>query len=151
MGGSCNRGRLRVQELDLRGNMLCDNGAMIIGRSMRQMQNASLAQLDLGYNEIEDDGAFTIANVRLPPPCVDARMMVRGELCGRLGASAVGVCAPFGVGCLRGCNPFTNARPWRECGLCAGAEMPGCCVGLGHQDPAWVTQAVPWRTGAGCG
>lgn len=53
-----------MQELDLRGNMLCDNGAMIIGRSLRQMQNTGLARLDLGYNEIEDDGAFTIANVR---------------------------------------------------------------------------------------
>lgn len=56
-----------LQELDLRGNMLCDNGAMIIGRSMRQMQNAGLARLDLGYNEVEDDGAFTIANVRPRP------------------------------------------------------------------------------------
>lgn len=55
--------RLYVQELDVRGNNLSDNGAMIVGRSMRQMQTTALTRLDLGYNEIEDDGAFTIANV----------------------------------------------------------------------------------------
>lgn len=56
-----------VQELDVRGNNLSDNGAMIVGRSMRQMQTTTLSRLDLGYNEIEDDGAFTIANVRFFP------------------------------------------------------------------------------------
>lgn len=54
-----------AQEVDFRGNHLGDNGAMIIGRSMRQMQSSQLAKIDLGYNEIMDDGAFTIANVRL--------------------------------------------------------------------------------------
>lgn len=53
-----------LQEVDVRGNNLSDNGAMIVGRSMRQMQTTVLTRLDLGYNEIEDDGAFTIANVR---------------------------------------------------------------------------------------
>jgi hypothetical protein len=50
----------------VRGNNLSDNGAMILGRSMRQMQTTALSRLDLGYNEIEDDGAYTIANVRFP-------------------------------------------------------------------------------------
>lgn len=54
-----------LQELDVRGNNLSDNGAMIVGRSMRQMQTTALSRLDLGYNEIEDDGAYTIANVRV--------------------------------------------------------------------------------------
>jgi len=50
--------------VDLRGNNLGDNGAMIVGRCMRQMQSSALRKIDLGYNEIADDGAFTIANVR---------------------------------------------------------------------------------------
>jgi Leucine Rich repeat len=53
-----------AQEIDLRGNALGDNGAMIIGRAMRVMQNTRLRRLDLSYNEIADDGAFTLANVR---------------------------------------------------------------------------------------
>jgi Ran GTPase-activating protein (RanGAP) involved in mRNA processing and transport len=53
-----------VQEVDLRGNNFKDNGSMIIARSLKQMQNSNLKRLDLGYNEIEDDGGFTLANVR---------------------------------------------------------------------------------------
>lgn len=55
---------MHVQEVDLRGNGIADNGAMILARAMRAMQNNGLRRLDLSYNEIGDDGAFTLANVR---------------------------------------------------------------------------------------
>lgn len=57
-----------LQDVDFRGNNFGDNGAMILARSMRQMQNSSISKIDLGYNEIMDDGAFTLANVRCSRP-----------------------------------------------------------------------------------
>lgn len=61
--GVASKPPVAVQEVDLRGNNLKDNGAMVIGRALRQMQNSCIKKIDLGYNEIQEDGAFTIANV----------------------------------------------------------------------------------------
>jgi hypothetical protein len=49
----------------VQGNGFKDNGAMAIARAMREMVSNNLVKLDMGFNEIEDDGAFTISNVRL--------------------------------------------------------------------------------------
>jgi hypothetical protein len=67
-----------VQEVDLRGNNLKDNGAMVIGRALRQMQNSCIKKIDLGYNEIQEDGAFTIANVS---PLTSSLRFVICDLC----------------------------------------------------------------------
>jgi Leucine Rich repeat len=58
------QGAAILQDVDFSGNQLRDNGAMIIGRALRQMENTQLKSLNLGMNGIEEDGAFTIANVR---------------------------------------------------------------------------------------
>jgi len=51
-------------QLDLRGNGLGNDGAIIIGRGLRTAETKVLAELDLGYNEIKDDGACALAQVR---------------------------------------------------------------------------------------
>ena len=67
--------------MDLKGNNLKDNGGMVIGRALRQMTNSKMSKLDLGFNEIEADGAFTLANVRFLA-CVlqQARKCALGQL-----------------------------------------------------------------------
>lgn len=50
-------------QLDLRGNGLGNDGAIIIGRGLRAAETKVLAELDLGYNEIKDDGACALAQV----------------------------------------------------------------------------------------
>jgi hypothetical protein len=51
-------------QLDLRGNGLGNDGAIIIGRGLRTAESKVLGELDLGYNEIKDDGACALAQVR---------------------------------------------------------------------------------------
>ena len=53
-----------VQHLDVRGNNFGQNGATIIARALRKMQSSKLGKLELGYNGIDDDGAFAIGGVR---------------------------------------------------------------------------------------
>lgn len=53
-----------VLQLDLRGNGLGNDGAIIIGRGLRTAESKVLAELDLGYNEIKDDGACALAQVQ---------------------------------------------------------------------------------------
>ena len=53
-----------VQEVSFAGNAFRDNGGMIIARALRQATNRNLKKLDLAHNEIQDDGAFVLANVR---------------------------------------------------------------------------------------
>lgn len=50
-------------QLDLRGNGLGNDGAIIIGRGLRTAETKVLGELDLGYNEIKDDGACALAQV----------------------------------------------------------------------------------------
>lgn len=52
-------------QLDLRGNGLGNDGAIIIGRGLRTAESKVLGELDLGYNEIKDDGACALAQVRV--------------------------------------------------------------------------------------
>jgi hypothetical protein len=54
-----------VLQLDLRGNGLTNDGAIIISRGLRSAESKKLAELDMGYNEIKDDGACALAQVRL--------------------------------------------------------------------------------------
>lgn len=53
-----------LQLLDLRGNGLGNDGAIFVSRALREHTNEQLRELDLGYNEIKDDGACAIAQVR---------------------------------------------------------------------------------------
>lgn len=53
-----------LSQLDLRGNGLGNDGAIIIGRGLRTAESKVLGELDLGYNEIKDDGACALAQVR---------------------------------------------------------------------------------------
>jgi hypothetical protein len=50
-------------QLDLRGNGLTNDGAIIISRGLRSAESKKLAELDMGYNEIKDDGACALAQV----------------------------------------------------------------------------------------
>ena len=46
----------------------CSNvlaGAVTLSHALRQWDNDKLRELDLGYNEVGDDGACQIARVRL--------------------------------------------------------------------------------------
>ena len=54
---------LLLLQLDLRGNGLGNDGAIRISRGLRSHQNKNLAELDLGYNEVKDDGACALAQV----------------------------------------------------------------------------------------
>lgn len=49
--------------IDLRGNNFGNDGAIVLGRGLRNMDDKKLAELDLGYNEIKDDGACSLAQV----------------------------------------------------------------------------------------
>lgn len=57
-------------QVDLRGNGLGNDGAIRISRGLRSHQNPKLAELDLGYNEIKDDGACALAQVGRRRLCV---------------------------------------------------------------------------------
>ncbi|PNH05886.1 Amidase 1 [Tetrabaena socialis] len=50
-----------LSALDLRGNSLGNDGAILLSRGLKAAANAKLAELDLGYNEIKDDGACALA------------------------------------------------------------------------------------------
>lgn len=65
--------------VDLRGNGFGDSGAIHIARALRELTTEKLAELDLGYNEIKDDGACQLALVR----CRLARLCMRRLRCMR--------------------------------------------------------------------
>jgi hypothetical protein len=54
-----------LTSLDLRGNAFGNDGAILISRGLRAAENKKLGDIDLGYNEIKDDGACSLAQVRL--------------------------------------------------------------------------------------
>jgi Ran GTPase-activating protein (RanGAP) involved in mRNA processing and transport len=56
--------------LDLRGNGLGNAGAAELARALKAHTNDKLVELDLGYNEIKDEGACTLAQVGGLLPCV---------------------------------------------------------------------------------
>ncbi len=56
----------RLVSLDLRGNGLGNDGVIFLSRGIRGHENVHLAELDLGYNEIKDDGACALAQVCRP-------------------------------------------------------------------------------------
>lgn len=53
--------------VDLRGNNFGDPGAFQLARALRELTNEKLAELDLGYNEIKDEGACQLALVSALP------------------------------------------------------------------------------------
>ena len=55
-----------LHSLDVRGNGFEDNGAILLSRALKEHTNQHLKELDLGYNEIKDDGACQLALVRIP-------------------------------------------------------------------------------------
>ena len=50
--------------LDLRGNGLGNPGAAALSAALKGHTNEQLTELDIGYNEIKDDGACSVAQVR---------------------------------------------------------------------------------------
>lgn len=54
-----------LRSLDVRGNGFENNGAIWLSRALKEHTNERLQELDLGYNEIKDEGACQIAQVRL--------------------------------------------------------------------------------------
>ncbi len=50
--------------LDVRGNGLGNAGAAAIAAALKGHTNEHLTELDMGYNEIKDDGACSVAQVR---------------------------------------------------------------------------------------
>lgn len=56
-----------LHSLDVRGNGFEDNGAILLSRALKEHSNEHLKELDLGYNEIKDDGACQLALVRKFP------------------------------------------------------------------------------------
>ncbi len=73
----------RLGSLDLRGNGLGNDGVIFLSRGLRGLENPQLAELDLGYNEIKDDGACALAQV-------GARAGLRGWGCAA-GAARLGL------------------------------------------------------------
>ena len=53
-----------LRSLDVRGNGFENNGAILLSRALKEHSNEKLQELDLGYNEIKDEGACQIAQVR---------------------------------------------------------------------------------------
>lgn len=53
-----------LRMLDLRGNGFGDAGAGEIARALRALDNPNLQEVDLAYNDLHDDGACALANVR---------------------------------------------------------------------------------------
>ena len=52
-----------LHTLDLRGNGFENNGAILLSRALKEHSNEHLQELDLGYNEIKDEGACQLAQV----------------------------------------------------------------------------------------
>lgn len=52
-----------LHSIDVRGNGFEDNGAILLSRALKEHTNEQLQELDLGYNEIKDEGACQIALV----------------------------------------------------------------------------------------
>ena len=50
--------------VDLRGNGLGNPGAGHLSRALKEHANEKLRELDLGYNEIKDEGACALAQAR---------------------------------------------------------------------------------------
>jgi len=55
--------------VDLRGNGFGNAGAAALATALKQHANEHLTELDIGYNEIKDDGACAIAQVRWHGRC----------------------------------------------------------------------------------
>ncbi len=53
-----------IRTLDLRGNALGNDGAIILSRGLKTAESIKLQELDMGYNEIRDEGACALAQVR---------------------------------------------------------------------------------------
>ena len=54
---------MTLRSLDVRGNGFENNGAILLSRALKEHSNEKLHELDLGYNEIKDEGACQIAQV----------------------------------------------------------------------------------------
>lgn len=54
--------------VDLRGNGLGNAGAAQIAAALKELTNEKLVELDMGYNEIKDEGACSLAQVRTTCP-----------------------------------------------------------------------------------
>ncbi|GLI67888.1 hypothetical protein VaNZ11_012165 [Volvox africanus] len=50
-----------LSHVDLRGNALGNDGAILLSRGLKAAENSKIVDLDLGYNEIKDDGACALA------------------------------------------------------------------------------------------
>ena len=61
--------RLPQVVVDLRGNGFGNAGAAALATALKQHANEHLTELDIGYNEIKDDGACAIAQARWEKHC----------------------------------------------------------------------------------
>jgi Ran GTPase-activating protein (RanGAP) involved in mRNA processing and transport len=78
-----------IKELDLRGNSLKDNGMIWISRSLRESQ-LDLNKLNVAYNEIQDDGAVSLAqSLKHNPESAPKDLNITSNLLTRLGQVAL--------------------------------------------------------------
>ncbi|KAF8055831.1 EGY2 [Scenedesmus sp. PABB004] len=79
-----------LTQLDLRGNGLGNDGAILLSRGLRSAESRALGELDLGYNEVKDDGACALAQaLKANPECAVRELRLNANYITRFGQVAL--------------------------------------------------------------
>jgi hypothetical protein len=103
--------------VDLRGNGFGNAGAAALATALKQHTNEHLTELDIGYNEIKDDGACIIAQA------CHACLSVHSEHCA-LVSTSIAVPAHANVVCSASYCDLGHATAFRECRACCNWLIP---------------------------